>query len=184
MSYIKFNKDQLVNLEFSLSREFIRANRAGSFASTTIIGCNTRKYHGLLISPQPNVDDDNHVLLSALDVTIVQHEAEFNLGLHQYPMGVYQPKGHKYMREMVSDPIPTHRYRVGGVILSQEMLFCIEADRFLIKFTLEEATSPTTLKFKPFLAFRNVHTLTKANVDADTRYTTVENGIKTKMYPG
>ena len=64
MSYIKFDKDQLVNLEFSLSREFIRANRAGSYASTTIVGCNTRKYHGLLISPQPEVDDDNHVLLS------------------------------------------------------------------------------------------------------------------------
>jgi predicted glycogen debranching enzyme len=184
MSYIKFDKDQLVNLEFSLSREFIRANRAGSYASTTITGCNTRKYHGLLISPQPNVDEDNHVLLSALDVTIVQHEAEFNLGLRQYPNGVFNPRGHKYMREMVSDPIPTHRYRVGGVILSHEMLFCIEADRFLIKFTLEEATSPTILKFKPFLAFRNVHKLTKSNVDADTRYSVVENGIKTKMYPG
>ena len=183
MSYIKFDKDQLVNLEFSLNREFIRANRAGSFASTTIIGCNTRKYHGLLITPQPQVDDNNHVLLSSLDVTIVQHESEFNLGLHQYPMGVYNPKGHKYMREMVSDPIPMHRYRVGGVILLQEMLFCIESDRFLIKFTLEEATSPTTLKFKPFLAFRNVHSLTKANVDADTRYTAIENGIKTRMYP-
>ena len=78
MSYINFNKDQLVNLEFSLTREFIRANRAGSYASTTIVGCNTRKYHGLLISPQPGIDQDNHVLLSTLDVSIVQHESEFN----------------------------------------------------------------------------------------------------------
>ncbi len=184
MSYIKFDKEQLVNLEFSLHREFIRSNRAGAFAATTIIGCNTRKYHGLLIVPQPHVDEGNHVLLSTLDETVVQHGSEFNLGIHQYTPGVYNPRGNKYVREIVCDPIPKIRYRVGGVILSKEMLFCIESDRFLIKYTLEDAHSPTILKFKPFLAFRNVHALTKANIDNDTRYTKVDNGIKTKMYAG
>ncbi|MEI6124840.1 MAG: amylo-alpha-1,6-glucosidase [Bacteroidota bacterium] len=184
MSYIKFDKEQLVNLEFSLSREFIRSNRAGAFATTTIIGCNTRKYHGLLIAPQPHVDEGNHVLLSNLDETIIQHGAEFNLGIHQYYPGVFNPKGHKYVREIITDPIPKIRYRVGGVILAKEMLFCIESDRVLIKYTLEEANSPTFLKFKPFLAFRNAHKLTKANIDSDTRYETIPNGVKTKMYQG
>ncbi len=56
MSYIKFDKEQLVNLRFALKREFIRTNRAGAFATSTIIGCNTRKYHGLFIVPQPDID--------------------------------------------------------------------------------------------------------------------------------
>lgn len=184
MSYIKFVKDQLVSLEFSLNREFIRSNRAGSFAATTLIGCNTRKYHGLLIVPQPQVDEGNHVLLSNIDITVIQHDAEFNLGIHQYPNGVFYPKGHKYLREIDSDPIPKMLYRVGGVILSKEILFCTESDRVLMRVTLEDAHSPTILRFKPFMAFRNVHALTRANVDADSSYTKIENGIKSRMYQG
>jgi len=45
MSYINFDKYQLINLEYSLKREMLRSNRAGSYANTTIINCNTRKYH-------------------------------------------------------------------------------------------------------------------------------------------
>jgi len=100
MYYINFDKSQLVNLEYSLSRELLRANRAGSYASSTIINCNTRKYHGMLITPQPAIDNDNHVLLSSLDETIIQREAEFNLGIHKYPGGNYNPKGHKYIRDL------------------------------------------------------------------------------------
>lgn len=51
MGFLKFQKSELINLEYSLSREMVRSNRAGSYASTTIIGCNTRKYHGLLVCP-------------------------------------------------------------------------------------------------------------------------------------
>ena len=184
MSYIKFDKDQLVNLEYSLNREFIRSNRAGSFAMTTIIGCNTRKYHGLLIAPQPRVDGGNHVLLSSLDETVIQHDSSFNLALHRYFPGIYNPKGHKYIRELVAEPIPKITYRVGGVIFTKEMLFSIEHDRVFIRYTLVDAHSPTKIKFTPFLAFRNVHSLTRANVDADTRYHKLENGIKARLYPG
>ena len=73
MSYINFDKNQLVNLEYSLKRELLRSNRAGSYACTTIMGCNTRKYHGLLVTPQPAIDGENHVLLSALDITVIQN---------------------------------------------------------------------------------------------------------------
>ena len=52
MAYLKFNKDELVNLEYSLKREVLATNRAGGYMSSTIIGCNTRKYHGLLILPR------------------------------------------------------------------------------------------------------------------------------------
>lgn len=183
MSYIQFDKEQLVNLGFALKREFIRSNRAGSFATSTIIGCNTRKYHGLFITPQPDIDGGNHVLLSTLDETIVQRNEEFNLGIHRYPQGVYNPKGHKYITKLEMEPMPKFTYRVGGVVLTKEFLFCLEHDRFLIKYTLEDAHSPTLLKFKPFLAFRNIHQLTRANIAADTHFTNADNGISIKMYP-
>lgn len=183
MSYIEFEKEQLVNLEYSLSREVIRSNRAGSYASTTIICCNTRKYHGLLVCPMEDLDGGNHVLLSALDETVIQRGKEFNLAIHKYP-GTYNPKGHKYVRDFETEPIPALIYRVGGVLLKKEMLLEQDEERILIKYTLLEASSPTTIKFKPFLAFRNVHALSKANMDADFRYKVVENGIKVKLYNG
>ena len=77
MSYINFDKNQLVNLEYSLNKEVLRSNRAGSNACTTIMGCNTRKYHGLLVTPQPAIDGENHVLLSAMDITILKKDAEY-----------------------------------------------------------------------------------------------------------
>lgn len=184
MSYIKFDKKRLVNLEYSLSRELIRSNRAGAYASKTIIGCHTRKYHGLLVVPQPALDDDNHVLLSNIDETVIQHNAEFNLGIHKYPGGVYYPKGHKYLHDFSMEPIPNAVYHVGGVVLKREMLFSQTADRFMIRYTLVDAHSPTTLRFKPFLAFRNVHRLSKANVNVNNKYEKVPNGIRMKLYPG
>ena len=184
MSYISFDRKQLVNLEFSLSRELIRTNRAGAYASRNIVGCHTRKYHGMLVVPQPALDDDNHVLLSNLDETVIQHGAEFNLGIHKYPGGVYYPHGHRYLVHFSTDPIPYNVYQVGGVVLKREMLFTTNADRYLIRYTLVEAHSPTRLRFKPFLAFRNAHKLSKANINANTRYENVPNGIRMKLYQG
>jgi len=73
MVYLKFDKTLLINLEESLSREVLRTNRKGAYHSTTIVDCNTRKYHGLLVMPVPKLDDENHVLLSSLDETVIQH---------------------------------------------------------------------------------------------------------------
>ena len=183
MSYIVYEKSQLINLGYSLKKELLRTNRAGSYASTTIIGCNTRKYHGLLVTPQPAVDGGSHVLLSTLDETVIQHNAEFNLALHKFKGDVYLPRGHKYIRDFTSEPTPKLTYRVGGVVLTKEQVFMQKEARMLIRYTLEEAHSPTTLRFKPFLAFRSVHALTRANVHFDNRYKAVKNGIGIQMYP-
>jgi predicted glycogen debranching enzyme len=184
MSYIEFDKDQLVNLEYSLSRELLRSNRAGAYSSTTIIGCNTRKYHGLLITPQPQLDGGMHVLLSNLDESVIQQNTEFNLSIHRYKGGIYNPKGHKYITDFTTDPIPTITYRVGGVILTKEMLFVSNSDQIIIKYTLLHANSPTRLRFRPFLAYRNIHSLSKANNDVERKYDPIQNGIKVRMYQG
>jgi predicted glycogen debranching enzyme len=184
MSYLKFEKSELVNLEYSLTRELIRSNRAGSYASTTIIGCNTRKYHGLLVCPLEEMDGDHHVLLSTLDATVVQHEKEFNLGIHKYEGDHYIPRGHKYVREFDTTKASYLVYRVGGVILSREMLLASKAEQVLVKYTLLDAHSDTLLRLRPFLAFRNFHALSKSNLYVNTKYTEVSNGIMSRLYEG
>lgn len=183
MGFIKFDNDQLVNLEYSLKRELLRNNRAGSFSCTTIIGCNTRKYHGLLVCPQPLLDKGRHVLLSKLDETVIQRESEFNIGISKYP-GTYFPKGHKYVVNFSAEKIPMVTYRVGGVLLTKETLFATHQERVMIRYTLVEAQSPTRIRIKPFLAFRNIHALSKKNISLDTKYERIENGIKTRIYQG
>lgn len=184
MSYIQFDKLKLINLEYALNKELLRTNRGGAFASTTIIGCNTRKYHGLLICPQPYLDNENHVLLSTLDETVIQREADFNLGIHKYQGANYNPKGHKYIKDLNLEPIPKITYRVGGVILTKETLLTHEEDRAMLRYTLVEATSPTKLRFRPFLAFRNTHALSKANMYVNKTYEPVANGVSFRMYNG
>ena len=184
MSYLRFEKAVMTNLEESLRRELLRTNRSGAYSASTLVDCNTRKYHGLLVVPVPELDDENHVLLSSLDCTVVQHGAEFNLGLHKYQGNNFSPKGHKYIREFDASLVPTTTYRVGGVILKRETIFQAYEDRILIRYTLEDAHSATTLRFRPFLAFRSVRQFTHENMVASREYTEIDGGIKTCMYAG
>jgi len=184
MAYLKFDKTLLINLEESLQREMLRTNRGGAYHCSTIVDCNTRKYHGLLVIPVPSLDEDNHVILSSMDATVIQHGAEFNLGVHQYDNDHFSPNGHKYIREYDVDKNARTLYRVGGVILAKEKLFSTFENRILIKYTLLDAHSPTTLRFRPFMAFRNVNGLTYENGQVNKNYTEIENGIKTCMYAG
>ena len=184
MSYLRFEKALMTNLQDSLPKELLRTNRSGAYSCSTIVDCNTRKYHGLLVVPIPEIDDDNHVLLSSLDVTVVQHGAEFNLGLHKYQGNNFSPMGHKYIREFDCDKVPTTIYRVGGVLLKKEVVFQHYEDRILIRYTLVDAHSATTLRFRPFLAFRSVRQFTHENSVASRDFYPVDNGIKTCMYEG
>lgn len=184
MSYLKFDKSQLVNLEYSLKKEILRSNRSGSYSSTTIVGCNTRKYHGLLVCPIDEIDGEKHVMLSNLDLTVIQHDSEFNLGIHKFPGGIYHPKGHKYVRDFEIEKVAMMRYRVGGVIIVREFILVGNEEQTIFKFTLEEANSPTILRFKPFLAFRNIHSLSKANMYVNSKVEKAPNGIKTRIYNG
>lgn len=184
MSYLKFDKNLMINLQESLSREVLRTNRIGAYHCTTIVDCNTRKYHGLLVMPLSINSNENHVLLSSLDETVIQHGAEFNLGLHKYEGNNFNPKGHKYIREYNCENLPRTVYRVGGVILSKSKIFGLFHNQIMIKYTLLDAHSETTLRFRPFLAFRSVNELTYENGAINRHYDEIPNGIKTSLYPG
>ena len=173
----------MTNLEKSLDKEMLRTNRAGAYSSGTIVDCNTRKYHGLLVVPVEKLGG-NHVLLSSCDETIIQHGAEFNIGLHKYAGDYYSPRGHKYIREFRMGSVATTIYRIGGVILQKERILVSNESRVLVAYTLLEAHSATTLRLRPFLAFRSVNKLTEQNSVASTDYAEAENGVSFCMYEG
>ena len=184
MSYLKFDKNLLINLDQSLTKEMLRTNQAGAYHCTTLVGCNTRKQHGLLVIPVEGMDYKPHVMLSSLDETVIQHGAPFNLGIHRYQGGVYSPAGHKYIREFDCEDVPRMTYRVGGVILTKDKIFISQENRILIRYTLVEAHSPTTLRFRPFLAFREVNSLCVANDAINRHIEPVSNGVATCLYQG
>ena len=184
MSYLKFDKNLMINLEQSLPKEMLRTNQSGAYHCTSVVGCNTRKQHGLLVIPIAEMGNKPHVLLSSLDETVIQHGAPFNLGLHRYQGGVYSPNGHKYIREFDCESVPRTTYRVGGVILTKEKMFISHENRILIRYTLVEAHSPTTLQFRPFLAFRESNELCMANSSLNTACNEVANGMSTCLYNG
>ena len=182
MSGLKFDKRELGNLEYSLDREMLATDRRGGYMSTTIVCCNTRKYHGLMVAPIDQ-SDRTYVLLSSLDETIVQHDQSFNLALHRFD-GVYEPRGHKYITDFEYTPTPTLTYRVGGVILKKELLWIHRRTQLMIRYTLVDAHSDTKLRLRPLLAFRDKHALSKANMDADGRAYPIPYGVKSRLYEG
>ncbi|MCQ2227031.1 MAG: amylo-alpha-1,6-glucosidase [Bacteroidales bacterium] len=184
MNYIQFDNSKLPNLEYSLFKEIVRTNRAGAYMSTSILGCNTRKYHGLLVCPLEQFGGENFVMLSSMQCSVIQNEKIFNLGIQQYKGDYLEPKGHKYMCDYSAAPTTKLTHRVGGVVLSQEFILAGHEDQVLIKYTLEDAHSATTLRVKPFLAFRSIHQLTHENMQINTHYAEVQNGVKFHPYNG
>ncbi len=184
MSYLKFDKNLMMNLDQSLRLEMLRTNQSGAYHCTSVVDCNTRKQHGLLVIPIAEMNNEPHVLLSSLDATVIQHGAPFNLALHRYKGGVYSPNGHKYIREFDCESVPRTTYRVGGVVLTKEKIFISHENRILIRYTLLEAHSPTTLRLRPMLAFRNANATVLANDNINRHVETVDNGVGICLYPG
>ena len=180
---LKFNKSELVNLEYSLKREIIAANETGAYCNTSIVTCNTRRYHGLLAVPVDQLGGGKYMLLSALDESLVLRGKQFNLGIHCYG-DTYDPKGHKYIVDFDANPVPVVTYKVGGILFTKTILMVPDNDQVLIKYELLEAPSKLTLMLKPFLAFRSVHSLTSQNAEAYTGFDEVDGGVAFRLYNG
>ena len=183
MAYLKFNKAELVNLSYSLKREIISANKTGAICNTSIVTCNTRRYHGLLSVPVDAFGGALHLLLSSLDESLVLGGKRFNLGIHCYG-DIYEPRGHKYIVDFYLDPIPRIVYRVGEILLQKTILLTPDHDQVLLRYELLEAPAPVVLELKPFLAFRNLHALTQENADARTEADECDGGVSFCLYPG
>ena len=183
MAFLKFNKSELVNLEYSLKRELLVANETGAYCNTSIVTCNTRRYHGLLAVPVEELGGGKYMLLSALDESLILRGKQFNLGIHCYG-DTYDPKGHKYIIDFDANPVPVVTYKVGGILFTKTIMLVPDTNQVLIKYELLEAPSKLTLNLKPFLAFRGIHSLTAQNSEAYTGYEEVDGGVAFRLYSG
>ena len=183
MSFLKFNKTELVNLSYSLKKEILGANKTGAYFNTTIVNCNTRRYHALLAVTLDRFGGDRYVLLSDIDESLVISGKQFNLGIHCYG-DIYEPRGHKYVIDFDAVPVPQITYSIGEVKFRKSFMLVPDKNQILIKYEVLESKSSVGLKLKPFLAFRNAHSLTHRNDAADLSYSAVANGISCCMYSG
>ncbi len=183
MAFLKFNKSELVNLSYSLKREIICATKTGAYCNTSIVTCNTRRYHGLLAVPIDAFGGKKHLLLSSLDESLILNGKRFNLGIHCYG-SVYEPRGHKYIIDFEADPVPKITYRVGEIVFTKSILLVPDSDQVMIRFELVNAPAKVKLLLTPFLAFRDIHALTDENPNARTEGWEIPNGVAFNLYEG
>ena len=181
MALLKFNKAELVNLSYSLKREIICANKTGAYCNTSIVACNTRRYHGLLAVTLDRFGGDRFLLLSSLDESLIVNGKQFNLGIHCYG-DIYEPRGHKYVVDFAADPVPQITCKIGSIVFRKSLLLCPDRDQLYIKYELLEAPDAATVQFRPLLAFRNIHALTQANDVASGAAKPAANGAAFRLY--
>lgn len=181
MAYLKFNKAELVNLSYSLKREIICANKTGAYCNTSIVACNTRRYHGLLALTLDRFGGNRFLMLSSLDESVIVEGKQFNLGIHCYGE-IYEPRGHKYVVDFEADPVTRITYKIGNIVIRKSLLLCPDEDRLYIKYELLEGPSQVVIRFRPLLAFRNIHDLTHANAQADPAAKLCANGRSFRLY--
>ena len=122
---IKFGKEICGDLDAALRREWLETNGLGGFASSTIMGLNTRRYHGLLVAAtKPPVG--RLVLLSKLEETLFIEGQPFDLSANLYP-GVVHPQGFRYLKQFRLDPFPVFTYEIEGIEI-EKTLFMIQGE--------------------------------------------------------
>ncbi len=175
-----FDKAACQNTRRALRKEWLLTNGLGDYASSSILCCNTRKYHGLLVV---NTPFGRHVLLSNLEESVVGGGREFFLSARKHP-GTLYPHGHEYLESFLLDQWPKSVYCVGEVRLSREILLIQGKSRLVLRYAVEGSVAipPLTLRIRPLLAFRNFHALTCANAALREETAAVEGGFGITPY--
>lgn len=182
---LSFDKASCQNTRRALRKEWLLTNGKGDYSSSSIIGCNTRKYHGLLVAATP---DGRAVLLSAIEESIRGGGHEFFISTRQHPGKLY-PEGYQYQEKFSLDPWPQFVYRVGDVRIKREILLMNGLTRLLIRWTFENsdkkgALPELSLRLKPLLAYRGFHQLTHANPDLRPHPEAAPGGFGVTPYDG
>ncbi len=160
---IRFRKDILQNFVSASSREWLETNGIGGFASSTVIGLNTRRYHGLLTAAmQPPAG--RVLLLSKCEETLIVGERRYELSTNAYP-GAIHPQGYRYLEGFRLDPFPTFTFSCDGIELEKSVFMVHGANSTIIQYrlTIEGSEQPIRLELRPFIAFRDYHSLTHEN---------------------
>jgi predicted glycogen debranching enzyme len=161
MSYIKFDKSLLTDFSQSSKREFLETNSLGAYSSSTLAGVNTRKYHGVFVVRQPQIDHHSYVLLNALHEVVDINNNIYELGVHQYSLTAH-PEGYQYLSAFNLNKIPTFVYEVDGHKIQKELQFVPDKNQLLIRYSLLDGDK-IELALKPFSSFRRIHKLRTAD---------------------
>lgn len=162
--------------------EWLETNGLGGWASSTISGAHSRRYHGLLVAAlQPPAQ--RMVLLSKLDETLLANNATYDLGCNQYP-GTVSPNGQQYIEQFSLLPFPTWLYRAGPLLLEKQVGAIHGENTTVIHYTLREAPGPVELLLRPFAAVRDYHALQHANDQVHRQALFVEGVLALRLYDG
>src|SRR5437879_4958819 len=158
---IQFDESICRNLDTALRREWLETNGIGGFASSTIIGLNTRRYHGLLIAAT-QLPVGRMLLLAKLEETLVLCGRRFDLSANRYP-GVVQPQGFVYLKEFRLDPFPVFVYQVEALEIEKRVFMVCGENTTVVEYEVRGACAECTLELHPLIAFRDYHATTHAN---------------------
>ena len=173
---IRFDHSLCSNLDTALSREWLETNGIGGFASSTVAGVNTRRYHGLLVAAtHPPVG--RLVLLSKFEEKLIVDGEVFELSANQYP-GTVQPRGFEFLQEFRLDPFPTFVFEVAGVRITKTIFMIQGQNSVVASYELSPGASAKSvqIELRPLIAFRDYHSLTQENEALNTAIV-VEQGI-------
>jgi predicted glycogen debranching enzyme len=164
----RYDQSVCRNLELATHREWLETNGLGGYASSTIVGLNTRRYHGLLVAAtKPPVG--RMVLLSKLEETLVVDGRPYELSCNRYP-GVIHPQGYQYLKEFRQDPFVIFVYEVEGLELEKSIFLVQGENTAVIQYRLRgEAAGNCQLEVRPLIAFRDYHATTHENTAINPR---------------
>ncbi len=165
----------------NLSQELDIINNSGAYTRMSQSFVNTSRQHGLLVCRLQDLPTNFYVLLSALDETLIHDGNFYHLANHLYP-GMNFTHLNKYIFRFGNGQIPVTEYGVDDIELTKELILMNQSSQVLIKYTLKDAPNSVSLRFQPLLAFRNINSLSQANLDVNAKVYPVKNGIKSQLY--
>jgi len=160
---MRFNQDVCRDLDQARDLEWLETNGLGGFSSSTIVGMNTRRYHGLLTAAtRPPVG--RFVLLSKMEETLLVDGRHYDLSCNQYSGAVY-PKGHRYLTEFRLAPFPTFVYSVEGIEIQKRVFMVHGENTAVIEYDVQlpKDAPACSLELRPLIAFRDYHGTTHHN---------------------
>jgi predicted glycogen debranching enzyme len=170
----KIQKNILADYLSAQHYEWLETNGLGGYASASITGASTRKYHGLLVAAlHPPVG--RTVLLNKLDEQIEVNNQIFELGTNQYP-GAISPNGHQYMSSFEKEFFPTWQYKLpNGIVMSKTIACLHEQNTTVVIYKVIKAKSAFVFKLRPYASFRDYHSVRDSSDNFNTHQIDIQN---------
>jgi glycogen debranching enzyme len=166
-----------------LDREWLETDGRGGYAASTLAGCHTRRYHGLMVANLP-APEGRHVLLSKLEDSFLVGGEELFFTRHRYYPGALFPPGPSLLREFIIDICPRFTYRAGDILMQKSVMLIRGTGTLLVRYDLDRSPKSGLLRLKPFLAYRGYHTLAHENPYLRSRTEGIANGFTIEPYAG